>query len=338
MIASRISFSFCVVVALLVGCGGSQLPIGAPGTMPQAPASAAHAERGTSWMAADAASQDLLYVANTRTVAVYAYPGGKLEGVLRHFYIATGTCVDKSGNVFVADVGYGKIFEYAHGRTKRLATLQGPSLDPAGCSIDPTTGDLAVSSLGSGSGTVAVFKNARGKPTVYGDSAFYQFYFCSYDNSGNLFADGLTDPGSGNFGLVELPKGKSKLTNITIAQYISFPGGVEWDGQYLAIGDQNSHVIYRVSVQGSQGTTVGTVQMGSGAEYVQQFWIQGTTLIAPNEYPLHSDVLFFDYPAGGKAVKTITRRVNGAKGAVVSLTAVPYLMDRRSTSSKEQVQ
>jgi phospholipase C len=40
----------CIAAAMLAGCGGSQPPIGAPGAMQQTFASAAHAERGTSWM------------------------------------------------------------------------------------------------------------------------------------------------------------------------------------------------------------------------------------------------------------------------------------------------
>jgi hypothetical protein len=37
------------VAALLAGCGGSQLPIGAPGAMSQTSALAMRTERGKSW-------------------------------------------------------------------------------------------------------------------------------------------------------------------------------------------------------------------------------------------------------------------------------------------------
>jgi hypothetical protein len=44
--------SASVAFALLAACGGSQLPIGAPGAMPQSQTSAiaTHANRGGSWM------------------------------------------------------------------------------------------------------------------------------------------------------------------------------------------------------------------------------------------------------------------------------------------------
>src|SRR5580658_8598443 len=154
---SRWAVCSCVAAAMLAGCGESQPPIGGLGAMPQTSAIPTHAEHGKSWMPSYAASQNLLYVSEVRTVAVYSYPQRKREGTLRHFYIATGMCADKKGDVFVVDSGYGKIFEYAHGGTKRLVTLDSPTKGPVGCAIDPTTGDLAVGSQGFGSeATIAI--------------------------------------------------------------------------------------------------------------------------------------------------------------------------------------
>jgi hypothetical protein len=323
---SRWAVCSCVAAAMLAGCGESQPPIGGLGAMPQTSAIPTHAEHGKSWMPSYAASQNLLYVSEVRTVAVYSYPQRKREGTLRHFYIATGMCADKKGDVFVVDSGYGKIFEYAHGGTKRLVTLDSPTKGPVGCAIDPTTGDLAVGSQGFGSeATIAIYKNARGKPVTYTDSAFDQFFFCGYDNKGNLFADGLTAPGSGNFALAELPQGKTALTTITVDRYITFPGGVQWDGKHLAIGNQFTN-IYEFAISGHRATSVGTTQLGRDAMYVKQFWIQGQTVIAPNVYipkghSSRSNVLFYDYPAGKKATQKITDGVKGAQGAVVSLAA-----------------
>jgi hypothetical protein len=60
-------------------------------------------------------------------------------------------CPDERGYVFVVDTGYQKLFEYAHGGMKRLATLESPTKDPVGCAIDPGTGNLALGSEGFGS-------------------------------------------------------------------------------------------------------------------------------------------------------------------------------------------
>ena len=45
----RYLLGFCAAAAMLAGCGGSQPPIGAPGAMPQSPASTAHAA-GYCWL------------------------------------------------------------------------------------------------------------------------------------------------------------------------------------------------------------------------------------------------------------------------------------------------
>lgn len=322
--SSLLRANLFIGVALLAGCGGSQSPIGPPGVMPQGPAIAAHAERIGSWMLPEATSQDLLYISEIRRVGVYTYPQGKFLYTLKHFYIAQGMCADKTGDVFVVDLGYRKIFEYAHGGKKRIATLQNPTEDPVGCSIDPTTGNLAVASQGSGSGgVVSIFKDAHGKPTTYTDTAFEQFYFCGYDSNGNLFVDGLVGPGSGDFGLAELVNGASQLTTIKISQYVTWPGGVQWDGTNLAVGDQAKPVVYRFAISGGEGSVQGVTDMKSGANNVKQFWIQGQSLIAPNTIPgrggYGSKALFYNYPVGGKATKKISKDVLAAQGAVVSL-------------------
>ena len=130
----------------------------------------------------------------------------------------------------------------------------------------------------NGDGNVAIFKNAGGNPTYYKLSRFAEYFFCGYDNEGNLFVDGLSR-GAGDFVLAELPKSGDTLTKVDLNQYIGFPGGVQWDGKHLAVGDQTTNV-YQFSIAGSQATLVGKTRL-AGATYVKQFWIQNQTLIAP---------------------------------------------------------
>jgi hypothetical protein len=268
-------------------------------------------------MATEAVSQDLLYVSNVRTVTVYSYPRGKLEGTLKGFYSAQGECVDQHGDVFITNLGTNQIFEYAHGSKKRLRTLTSYG-GPAGCSVDPTTGNLAVSNLTVGS--VAIYTDARGKPKLYKDPAFKEDFWCGYDDKGNLFVDGESSTSA--FEFAELPKGAGSLENITLNQSISFPGGVQWDGTYVAVGDQSrSPVVYQFAISGSKGIKVGSTPLGSGAVDTKQFWIQGQTIIAPNFNPGsrgRGDVLFYKYPAGGTATRKITAGLDYPIGAVVS--------------------
>jgi hypothetical protein len=245
-----------------------------------------------------------------------------LEGTLRGFYRAEGTCVDQNGDVFISNLGTGNIFEYAHGGKKPIRILSSPSGDPIGCAVDTTTGDLAVSSLGIGSnGSVAIYKNARGKPTLYQDPVFQKYYFCGYDGKGDLFVDGQSS--SNVFEFAELAKGSSALKTITLGQSIGWPGAVQWDGQYVAVGDENAHVIYQFGINGSGGEKKGSTPLRSHALYIHQFWIQGHTVIVPNAYfessKALSDVLFYRYPIGGKSVQKITKGQHFPDGAVVSL-------------------
>jgi hypothetical protein len=315
---SRRVLSISVAASLLAGCGGSQPPIGAPGAMPQSHAIATRAARATSWMLPEAVSQDLLYVSNVRTVTVYAYPQGELVGKLGGFYRAVGECVDQQGDVFITNQGTNQIFEYAHGSKTRKRALTGGGA-PTGCSADLSTGNLAVANYG---GSVGIYKNSRGKPKLYKDSSFKEYFFCGYDNSGNLFVDGVGSSGSA-FQFAELPKGGSALQSVTLDRNITAPGGVQWDGKYVAVEDnkdQTPVVIHRFRITKGSGHEVGSTSLGNPAFFVLQFWIQGRALIAPNACCRGvGQALFYTYPSGGKPTKTIVAGINYPNGAVVSL-------------------
>jgi len=333
---SRNMLCSCVTAVMLAGCGvlplslskgqdDMQPPIGASGATTQTSAIATHAERGTSWMAPDAKNQDLLYVANRFIVSVYSYPRGKLEGKLKGFLAASGECVDKEGAVFVTSEVGGNIVEYAHGGTMPIETLPAAAEHPLGCAVDPTTGNLAVTTFGneSGSGNLAIYPHAKGSPTTYTDPDILRYYLCGYDDKGNLFVDGLSPPNSGgHFVLAELPKGSGAFTNITLNQRISLPGGVQWDGKDLALADQDTSVIYQFRISGSGGTKVHLTRLGRPAFDVFQFYIDGRIVIAPNDYSIGSksawNVLYYRYPAGGTPIRTISKADHEPRGVVVS--------------------
>ena len=320
----------CATVALLAGCGTPT-----PTSIPRAISEAAQRGFGpqpglrdgdASRLAPETQNQDLLYVANAFGVSVYAYPGGKFEGRLGGFHASSGECVDTKGNVFVTDEVGERIVEYAHGGTTPIETLEAAAEHPLGCAVDPTTGNLAVTTFGSGGngsgGNLAIYAHAKGTPTTYADPDVLRYYLCGYDDKGNLYVDGLS-PGRGSFELVELPKGSGTFTNISLNQSISLPGGVQWDGKYLAVADQNASVIYQFTISGGIGTEVHATPLGSPAFDVFQFYIDGTTVIAPNDYrkggsKTGSDVLYYHYPAGGTPTRTITNIVHEPRGVVVS--------------------
>ncbi len=301
-----------IVAVLLAGCGGSQPPIGAPSAMSETSAIARHGAHGKSWMLPGAKSKDLLYASSGRTtVYVLAYPSAKLVGSLDGFEGANGECTDAHGNVFITDSGASEVVEYAHGGTTPIKTLQDGTYEPYSCSVDPGTGNLAVSNLRSSD--LSIYKNARGSPVVYTVRVTgWESWYCGYDDKGNLFLDGeVSGP---EFGLAELAKGSSTLRSVTVGQAMGFPGAIQWDGQYLAVGwaNETAATVDQLSVSYYVATVVGSTQLlGPGkfriAREAAITWIQGGKIISP--YSMRGDryynVGLWPYPAGGNFVRAI---------------------------------
>jgi hypothetical protein len=264
-------------------------------------------------MAPNTSSQDLLYVTGAcGGVCVFSYPSGTLVGELADSNAPFGECVDKLGDVFVVDFGgeggTAGIVEYAHGGTSPIATLSDPGYYPEACSIDPTTGNLAVtneSGEDGDTGVVAIYADAKGDATDYVDPKIYYLGFCGYDDKGNLFLDGQYDH-KGTFALDELPKYGSNFKSIKLTQAPSVPLDLQWAGKYIALAYSNT-VIYHVTVKGSKGTVVGTTLLNgpvSGTE--MQFWIVRGTIVSPYGAGTGPDeVGFWKYPTGGRVRKSI---------------------------------
>lgn len=303
--------------ALLAGCGGSQPPIGSPGAVALTSTPATHADRGKSWMLPEATSENLLYIADYGGGAeVYSYLPARLKfvGYLAAPVNAEGECVDKKQDVFITSSNL-EIYEYAHGATSPKAILADPFVAPANCSVDPTTGNLAVVGYGFGKYKgVAIFEHARGKARLYSES--WNSQACGYDDQGNLFIDG---GGAGNIDFAELPKGTTKFINIPLNQSFNSMGGVQWDGKYLAIGDFYNSIIYEFSISGSTATEVGSTAL-SGSGTIWQFFIDRARgkVIVPSTFEEYGGFVgIYDYPAGGMSHRTLS--FGSPFGVVVSL-------------------
>lgn len=312
------------IAALLAGCEGAPTPLLAPGAELQARAITPASDRSKSWMLPEAKSQNLLYVSVTyRSVDVYSYPEAKHVGKLEGFLTTDGLCADPAGDVFIVDHGAQNIYEYGHGGTVAKRTLSDPYGVPDGCSVDPKTGNLAVTNYCAwtktsgciGDGTLAIYSHARGTPTVYPYSGKFLF-FCGYDDAKNVYVDAYDRLERKHGVLGELPSGGNALKQIDLPKKIEGWGGVQWDGAYLAVGNGRSE-IFRIQVLRSKGYLAGIVHLE--ANYVGQFWIQGSTLIGPNgRIAYGTRVGFWKYPAGGEPTKSI-RMLPMAAGAAVSM-------------------
>ncbi len=322
--SSHLALSVSVTAALLAGCGGSQSPIGAPGAMPQSRAIATHADRGSSWMAGGEAKWDLLYVSNGNgTVTVYRFWKRDLVGTLTGFVEPTGECVDAVGNIFIADAAAHKIVEYAHGDRFPINELRDGKSEPYGCSVDPTTGNLAVANL---DGNVAIYRHASGKRVVYSTRCCVAPPFaCTYNDRGNLLVTGSDSNRYSSF--AELDKHSVNFIRVNPSPSSSWNWilveGIPWDGKYFAIGDDG---VWRFAVKGDgqaiyKGST-GLYGVFSEAES----WIpnfsnnpksQGKQIVAANQSDPGS-VMEWNYPSGGAPIATITDGVFYPYGVTVS--------------------
>jgi hypothetical protein len=325
----------------LAACAGAQPPIGAPGVMPQSQNSAI-AARGRSWMLPGTSGADLLYVSDGhRGIIVYSYPALKQVGEITGL-TGFGLCSDKNGDVFVptSDGGFPVVYEYPHGGTQPIATLSEYGDDLAiGCSVDPTTGNLAVTNNDGnyyyhcqGWGNVAIFANAQGKPTTYctGPAVGYAFS-CGYDDAGNLYVDGAPSIESHELELGELPAGSTGFAGITLNRHLQFGRSVQWDGSYITIetgGRQSAPRIYRVQVSNSNGRIVSTTAFNGikSSDPYGMSWIQENSVLMPGQY----DVGLFSYPGGGKAIRRIAHV--GRNPVAVTVSVVPSGTTMRETS------
>ena len=178
--------------------------------------------------------------------------------------------------------------------------------------------------LQASAGSVAIYSDPSGPPTSFVDNDFFLYFFCGYDTKGNLYVDGVNN-GTTASELGILPKGGSTLTTIAVNKTIVYPGAVQWDGKDVAIEDVTDDTLYRVKVSGTKGTVVGTTTFkGPRADELEQFWLQGTTLVMPygtSNRQMHK-IGLWAYPAGGSPTSDLT--VTGSVelfGSTVSVAA-----------------
>lgn len=301
-------------IAILVpaGCGGLQTQ-----SLPVSPAAT-----GASQIASELGRGDLIYVSGCSAIQVFSYPSGEPVGWANgYLYCPQGICADKAGDVWTANMGGRSLIEYRHGGSTPIKTLRDAGY-PVDCSVDSRTGNLAVSNLFSASnkaGNVVVYAHASGPRTAYVVPGIAEPYFVAYDGEGNLFVDGQPVLfGSRSFALAELRKSARAFKLVTLPRSIeaNYPGDIQWDGTYLALGPAgtSAYTIYRLEVEQDKAIVKGAVQL---TRVVGFFWIQGSKVTVVND--IGNDAGIWKYPAGGKPIKSFTTDVGENSGVTVSL-------------------
>jgi hypothetical protein len=308
------------IAAVLGGCSGPQSTIDAPVT---------HSDRQPG--RPPSGSGALLYAASAdNNILIYDYPGHVLE---QSFDLPSpvGACSDANGNVFITGLGdgslyFGYVYEFAHGGSSPIAILpelRYPSGSPAGCSVDLTTGNLAVAN----GENVAVFTGAQGTPTYYSVSGLYTVNSCAYDDQGNLAASGLADSTS-NLGLAMLWSGAKQFQTYTIENPPSSRGSaIQFDGRQFGIVNfiaNSAANLYRMTFTHSGLHFHSMVWLRSGRHskghtFLPVFtWIAGRTIIAPYGQN-DSWIGFWKYPGGGRVQSFFNTHREDVRAVTVSV-------------------
>lgn len=286
-----------LAAAFLAGCGGTQS--GAVGALPTSYASTIRPNvHGHSRLLSEAKNDDLIYaVGGCGGSCILSYPGGTVVGSVDTS--GSAACADSKGNVFITSST--TVVEYAHGGTSPINTLSLPGDLAQGCSVDPTTGNLAVV-FASKYGNIAIFSNAQGTPTFY--NAPIDALYCGYDNAGNLFVDGLT---GNTASLSELPTGSSSFTNFTLSGITGSPEQVQWDGKHMSIETvtKGNVTVARLDLSGTAATVIGKTRFRGVTGLANQSWIIDNTVFVPfgtaGEHAITPKIGVWKYPRGGKA-------------------------------------
>ncbi|HEY2554080.1 MAG TPA: hypothetical protein VGI15_02425, partial [Candidatus Cybelea sp.] len=203
-----------------------------------------------------------------------------------------------------------EVLEYAHGGTTPLQTLSVSAGEPAGCAVDPTTGNLAVTILGTSDVVIFLGGSGSGK-TISGSLS--DTYFDGYDDKGDLFVDGFEGSSPA---LAELPKGGSTFVPIALSHGLLFPGAVQWHGRYLAVGDQSAHAIYHFAIRGGNAKEIGVTQLGGSSDIVE-FWIQKPDVVGADAG--NETAAIWKYPSGGAPIRFLSGPFGLPGGVTVSV-------------------
>jgi DNA-binding beta-propeller fold protein YncE len=309
---SRPYLGACIAAIFIAGCQGA-------GAAPQTNARPdARAFRGAgSWISPAAKQKPLIYTPDSNLVYIYTYSGQQV-GLLQGFSEPDGVCSDSQGDVYVTDIGAQIVYEYARGGTLPINVIDDSGQYPNSCAVDPTSGSLAVANDSSHANVLVFPPGSFTVPTAYTAPNMDDYEFCGYDSAGNLYVDGYGAKSS--FQLAELPKGGDTLVGLPINELNNKDhgaGGLQWDGQYVAVEDSQKRVVYRIAVSGSQASIADRLRpKGIEHRYAAQFSIQGKSLLFPLTY---GRMAFYKYPQGGRPTKGFISSV----GSTITVSLPP---------------
>jgi hypothetical protein len=267
---------------------------------------------------------DLIYLTTTRGIIIASYAQGRVVGSISWYSRGNYICSDPTnGNVFIREGD--TIYEYAHGAVSPMATLTlSGYYITGGCSVDPTTGNLAQAAVSQGrdpKAVVLVYSGGQGAPTPYADKRIQTFGYPAYDDAGNLFVPANLKR---VFRIAELPTGKSAFTLIKTPNVTGVVSKIQWVGRYLALElhyDSGGNAIDQIQISGRRGRVVSSTPILRAAS--AYFWIQdGSVVGLSSRIRLHNDqaLAIWPYPSGGEPSDKFYGMTKGRKDRAYDVT------------------
>jgi hypothetical protein len=245
MKASRISLwaltASAAAATTLVGCGGSQPPIAAPGTMVQSRAITAQADhaglqtlpyRSRPVHTDYQATGPLIFVVNFTINDVTVYPAkannpSPIATITQELFEPIGDCIDRDGTLYVASnppSSLGWVSEYALGKTQPLRVITNGISSPLFCAID-SRGSLWVTNLG---GTVTEYLKGSTSPHMTLTQGLKYPEGIAIDRSGNIYIGNYITPTACNANIKVFSPG-TKSPSRTITDGVVCPAGIAVD-------------------------------------------------------------------------------------------------------------
>ena len=241
------AFTICTAAALLAGCGGSQPPIGAPGSMQRVKQERKTAQRRWAGHTYKAAGP-LLYVANAglnlAPLTIYKANADNpkpIATISKHINNSRGACIDSAGTLYVTNfaTGVGWVSEYALGQTKPIRVITRGIAFPGYCAIDASD-NLWVANLGGDD--VAEYLKGSTKPHATITNGLTYPVGVAIDHEGNLYVSNYKPYSAQN---IQVYAPGATSPSRTITDGVSAPVGIAVDAHdtlYVATGTAQGQI------------------------------------------------------------------------------------------------
>jgi len=252
------------------------------------------------------------YVLNAGNGKVYKFTAGAYQSTIVTVAGATGIAIDAAGDIYLADPGAGKVYEYNNAGTTLIQTIT--ETTPEAVAVD-ASGNIYILDNGGGGNRKLVEYSSTGTPigtlvTGLGNSAIG----LSVDASGNIY---IGDTGTGNVTVYN-----SSGTLLTTVTGGNDPQGMVVDSKgNLYVSDFGNYTVTKYPPAGGYYITSGTLPAGLSFNSAT-----GTFSGTPTATFATTTLTVTAYNAAGTAVSAMVTFSCSVPAPILSYTGTPYTL------------